>query len=99
MSKTTLVNKIVRKLYIEIDNNLIEVKKNLTIDHYPKETLIFENKLSKGSRAGESEYMVKLEDYIPSPRSASTVKSSMLADMQSGMSVEELAKKYNVELQ
>lgn len=100
MAKLQEVSKIIRKHYVEVKGELIEVRSTSSPEQYEKNTTVFENKLAKGAKAGTSEYWVKPEDFIPAKRASSTaVKSAMLADIKAGMSVEELATKYNIEVQ
>jgi len=107
---TQEVSKIIRKHYVEVTSekngkpstSIVEVARNSSIEHYPPEIVIYENKLAKGAKAGTSEYWVAVKDFIPSKRvSSKEAMSAILSELHKNpsMSVEELARKYNVEIQ
>lgn len=72
MAKTISVKSIIRKLYVEHDGNLIEVKEISNPEAYPKEVTIYSKVAVKGKTQGKTLYAVGVADYKAAPR---TVKS------------------------
>jgi Mor family transcriptional regulator len=95
------IERQVRKNYAELsDGSLVEIKNIIDPSQYDEKITVYENKLAKGARAGESEFSVAVEDYKKPPRAAvSSIKLAILEDVKNGMSIEELTKKYNTQLQ
>lgn len=91
MSKTVKVESIIRKLYVEANGQLVEVKQIDNIDDYPKSVTVYSKELVKGAKAGTTTYAVAVEDFIPKKRvSTKESVSNMLA---SGMTAEEIVAK------
>lgn len=89
--KTIKVSNIIRKLYVETDKGLIEVKQIDNPEDYPKETTIYSKELVKGKSAGTTTYAVSVSDFVPKKR-AST-KESVANMLASGMTAEEIVAK------
>ena len=92
MAKLTLINRQVRKNYAELkDGTLVEIKNVASPEQYSKDVTVYENKLAKGSRAGESEYSVAVADFIPAKRTST--KESVQSMLASGLSAEDIVAK------
>jgi len=88
MTKTTNVNAIIRKLYVEANGQLIEVKQVEDVSEYPKTTTVYSKTLVKGAKAGQTTYAVAVEDFIPKKRTSA--KESIQSLMAQGLSAEEI---------
>lgn len=91
MAKTITVQSIIRKLYVEANGNLVEVKQIDNVDDYPKTVTVYTKQLVKGSKAGQSTYCVAVEDFIPKKRVST--KESVANILASGLSAEEIVAK------
>lgn len=95
MSKTVNVTSIIRKLYVEHNGELIEVKQIDNPEDYGKGVNIYTKEAVKGVSKGASIYAVSVEDYTPKKRaSVANIKDNMIADMLAGMTPEQIQAKY-----
>lgn len=85
------VSSIVRKLYVEHNGTLIEVKQIDNIEDYPKTIKIYTKEAAKGAKKGTKLYCVEVADFIPKKRVATQDKiEAMLA---SGLTAEQIVAK------
>lgn len=92
MGKITLINRQVRKNYAELkDGTLVEIKNISDPDQYPKTVTVFENKLAKGAKAGQSEFSVAVTDFIPAVRVGGAVSTANKLEnmLASGLTADE----------
>ncbi len=91
MAKEVKVTSIIRKLYVEDNGNLVEVKQIDNAADYAKTVTVYTKEASKGAKAGTTLYAVSVADFIPKKRVSTKVSvESMLA---SGMSAKEIVAK------
>lgn len=88
---TIKVSSIIRKLYVEHNNDLIEVKQIENPDDYAKSVTVYTKELVKGAKAGTSTYAVAVSDFIPKKRVSA--KESITSMLASGMTAEEIVQK------
>ena len=88
---TVKVNSIIRKLYVEHNGKLVEVKDHIDPSDYPKGTTIYTKEAAKGKEAGKALYAVAVEDFIPKKRKSS--KESIRSMLANGMTAEEIVAK------
>ena len=91
MSKEVTVSSIIRKLFVEHNNQLIEVKQVDDVSEYPKSVTVYKKELVKGANAGQSTYCVAVEDFIPKKRVST--KESVANMLASGLTAEEIVAK------
>lgn len=92
MAQVTSIVRQVRKNYAELkDGTLVEIKNIANPEQYPKSVTVYENKLAKGAKAGQSEYSVASEDFIPAKRVST--KESVQTMLASGLTAEEIVSK------
>ena len=85
------VNQIIRKLYVEHDNKLIEVKQIDDASDYAKTVTVYTKELVKGAKKGDTTYAVAVEDFIPKKRTS--VKGTIDNLLASGMTAQEILQK------
>ncbi len=91
MSKEVKVTSIIRKLYVEDNNQLVEVKQIDNVADYGKTVTVYTKEAAKGSAKGTTLYAVAVADFVPKKRVSTKVSvESMLA---SGMTAEEIVAK------
>lgn len=90
MPKQVKVQSIIRKLYVEHDGQLIEVKQIDNVDDYDKSVTVYTKDLVKGTKAGQATYAVAVADFKPKKRVSA--KESIEAMLAKGMSAEEVLK-------
>lgn len=91
MAKEVKVSNIIRKLYVEANGNLLEIKDHIDPNDYPKDTTVYVKEAAKGANKGEKLYAVAVADFIPKKRVSTAMSvQSMLA---SGMSADDIVKK------
>ena len=88
---TVKVNNIIRKLFIENDGKLVEVKDSIDPSDYPKGVTIYTKDAAKGKDKGTPLYAVAVEDFIPKKRKSS--KESIQSMLANGMTAEEIVAK------
>lgn len=91
MAKTITVQSIIRKLYVEANGQLVEVKQIDNVDDYPKTVTVYTKELVKGAKAGQSIYCVAVADFIPKKRVST--KESVANMLASGMTAEQIVAK------
>ena len=91
MSKEVKVQNIIRKLYVEANGNLVEVKQIDNPEDYAKSVTVYSKEAVKGKAAGTKLFAVSVEDFVPKKR-AST-KESVQSMLASGMSAEAIVAK------
>lgn len=84
------VASIIRKLYIEADNKLIEVKQIDNPQDYASTTTLYTKQASKGATKGTTLYCVAVADYQARERASVDSITSLLAN---GMSAEQAVAK------
>lgn len=88
---TIKVSSIIRKLYVEHNNNLIEVKQIEDASDYPSNVTVYSKELVKGTKAGTMTYAVAVEDFIPKKRaSATSIVDKLQALKDSGMTADDI---------
>lgn len=77
MAKQVKVSSIIRKLFVEQDGQLVEVKQVDNVDNYGKDVTVYTKELAKGTNKGKTTYCVAVADFKPAERKtkASAVKS------------------------
>ena len=85
------VNSIIRKLFVEHNSKLVEVKQIEDATEYPKSVTIYTKEAVKGATKGTTLYAVAVEDFIPKKRKSS--KESIQSMLANGMSAEEIVAK------
>ena len=88
---TVKVNSIIRKLYVEHNGKLVEVKDHIDPSDYPKGVTVYTKEAAKGKEAGKALYAVAVEDFIPKKRKSS--KESIQSMLANGMTAEEIVAK------
>ena len=88
MAKVTTIEKVIRKHYVEVNGQAVEVRGTSSPEQYAKSVTVYENKLAKGAKAGTSEYWVAPEDFIPAKRVST--KESVQNMLASGLTAEEI---------
>ena len=88
---TVKVNNIIRKLFVEHEGKLVEVKDNIDPSDYPKGVTIYTKEAAKGKDKGAPLYAVAVEDFIPKKRKSS--KESIQSMLANGMTAEEIVAK------
>jgi outer membrane lipoprotein-sorting protein len=91
MAKLQSINKVVRKHYADVNGTLVEVRGTASPDQYGKGVIVYENTLAKGAKAGQKEYWVSPEDFIPAKRTST--KESVQNMLASGLTAEEIVAK------
>lgn len=99
MPKLVKIDRVQRvtKHFVEQDGKQVEVRQNSTIDHYGDDVIVYENTLAKGDKAGTPEFWAPVKSHIPSKKTAKA--DAILADVLSGMSAKDIAKKYGKQVQ
>lgn len=88
---TTKVDSIIRKLYVEHNGTLVEVKTVEDVADYPKSTTVYSKELVKGAKKGTTIYAVAVEDFIPKKRTST--KESVQTMLANGLTAEEIVQK------
>ena len=88
---TVSITSIQRKLFVEHNSKLVEVKQIEDATEYPKGTTVYTKEAAKGAKAGSTLYAVAVEDFIPKKRKSS--KESIQSMLANGMSAEEIVAK------
>ena len=88
---TVKVTSIIRKLYVEYNGDLVEIKDHIDPSDYPKGVTIYTKEAAKGKDKGTPLYAVAVEDFIPKKRKSS--KESIQSMLANGMSAEEIVAK------
>lgn len=88
---TVKVDAIIRKLYVEANGTLVEVKQVEDVSEYPKSTTVYSKELVKGAKAGTTTYAVAVEDFIPKKRTST--KESVQSMLANGLTAEEIVQK------
>lgn len=88
MAKQVKVTSIIRKLYVEDNDKLVEVKQIDNAQDYGKDVTVYTKEAAKGANKGKAIYAVGVADFVPKKR-ASTKQSvqNMLAE---GLTAEEI---------
>jgi Tol biopolymer transport system component len=87
MSNIKEVARIERKLYVTVDNKLVEVKQLTSLAGYSDKVVIYHKLAVKGKTQGKNIYAVGIEDYVPQPKTTitdkiATLKAQGLSDTQ-----------------
>lgn len=90
MSKQVKVTSIIRKLYVEANGQLVEVKQVDNVDEYGKDVTIYTKEAAKGANKGATLYAVAVADFMPKKRVAKTSKASIQSMLDSGMTAEQV---------
>ena len=88
---TVKVSSIIRKLYVEHNGTLVEVKQVEDVAEYPKSVTVYSKELVKGAKAGTTTYAVAVEDFIPKKRTST--KESVQSMLANGLTAEEIVQK------
>ena len=88
---TVKVNSIQRKLYVQHNDKLVEVKQIDNVEDYAKSVTIYTKEAVKGATKGTTLYAVAVEDFIPKKRKSS--KESIQSMLASGMTAEQIVTK------
>lgn len=91
------VSSIIRKLFVKVDGNTIEVKQIDNPTDYGVDVILYTKEAVKGKTAGTKLFCVDVKDYVKKTReSVASIKAAMLADFMSGMTPEQVQVKYNL---
>ena len=82
------VDSIIRKLYVQHNDKLVEVKQIDNAEDYAKSVTIYTKDAVKGASKGTALYAVAVQDFIPKKRKSN--KESIQSLLASGMSAEEI---------
>ena len=85
------VTSIQRKLFVEHNGKLVEVKQIEDATDYPKGVTVYTKEAVKGATKGQALYAVAVEDFIPKKRKSS--KESIQSMLANGMTAEEIVAK------
>ena len=91
MTKTTNVTSIIRKLYVSVDDTLVEVKQIDNPEDYGKDVTVFTKEAVKGASKGTKLYCVAVADFVPKKRVST--KESVQSMLASGMTAEQVVAK------
>lgn len=79
---TVTINSIIRKLYVEHNGAMVEVKQIANPEDYDKKVTIYTKEAAKGDAKGTSLYAVAVEDFVPKKRAA---VDSLLTQFEKGV--------------
>lgn len=85
------VTSIIRKLYVEDNGKLVEVKQIDNAADYGKAVTVYTKEAAKGATKGTTLYAVGVADFVPKKR-AST-KESVQSMLASGLTAEQIVAK------
>lgn len=90
MAKQVKVSSIIRKLFVEADGQLVEVKQIDNAEDYGKDVVLYTKEAAKGDNKGKTLYAVAVQDFVKKTR---TSKASAVKSLQANvdkMTAEEL---------